>query len=277
MEQTNAVDASNSQEAMLDQSTVAAVAGVFDTPNPMTEAKPPVYRALMALKPDGLALGRWATDAGLARNYFNGLEKHGNPGQEAVDALLLAAGASRSDYERALEHAKATDKSFVLSEVIGIARGARDVRAAFFGEEPLPPVPLVGSAVGGEFDGVEEHIELTELHHGQVLDYIARPDFLAKDPQAYALRIVGESMVPALKPGHEVWVSPRDSIGIGDTVIVQLRGGTDQNEGIKMVLVKELVRRGSDYIELRQFNPATTFRVEIARVGAIHKVKGARF
>lgn len=262
---------------MLDQSTVVGSYCLFDTSNIMAQPKPPVYRALMALKPDGLKLGRWATDASLARNYFNGLERHGNPGQEVLDALLSAINASRADYERALEYAKRTDGDFVLSEVVGIAHGNRDVRATIFGEDPLPAVPLLGSAVGGEFNGVHEHIELTELHYSQVLDYISRPDFLSKDPQAYALRIVGESMVPALKPGHEVWVSPRDSVGIGDTVIVQLRGGDDQDEGVKMVLVKELVRRGSDYVELRQFNPAADFRVDIKRVAAMHKVKGARY
>ncbi|NJB99411.1 MULTISPECIES: S24 family peptidase [Sphingomonas] len=277
MAASDAVFVSNSQATMLDQTSVAVSLALFDTPNTMAEPKPPVYRALMALKPDGLALGRWATDAGLARNYFNGLEKHGNPSQDVVDALLSAISATRADYERSLEHAKQTDSEFVLSEVVGIARGSRDTRMAIFGDEPLPPVPLVGSAIGGDFGSVEEHIELTELYYGQVLDYVSRPDFLAKDPQAYALRIVGESMVPALKPGHEVWVSPREGVGIGDTVIVQLRGGTDQDQGVKMVLVKELVRRSSEYVELRQYNPPTMFRVEIARVAAMHKVKGARY
>jgi phage repressor protein C with HTH and peptisase S24 domain len=41
-----------------------------------------------------------------------------------------------------------------------------------------------------------------------------------------------------------------------------------------MVLVKELVRRGAQYVELKQFNPELTFRVPAERVAAIHRVSG---
>jgi phage repressor protein C with HTH and peptisase S24 domain len=44
-----------------------------------------------------------------------------------------------------------------------------------------------------------------------------------------------------------------------------------------MVLIKELVRRTASYIELRQFNPDVTFKIEVERVAKIHKVVGEVF
>jgi phage repressor protein C with HTH and peptisase S24 domain len=278
MGRMDAVDVSNSQELLLDVSNVAFASSLLDNSYTVAaDAKNPVYRALMALKPDGLAIGRWAEDAGLARNYFHGLEKHGNPRQDKIDRLLAAIGKPRHHYEEALRHAERTAGEFVQSEVAGVASGARDVRTAFFGEERLPKLPVYGSAMGGEFDELEEHVELTELHVSQVIDYIERPASLANDPDAYAVQIVGDSMIPRFKPRELVGVSPRASVVIGDDVVVQLRGPEDDGERVKMVLIKELVRRGSDYVELRQYNPPLTFRVQRARVASMHKVRGNFF
>jgi phage repressor protein C with HTH and peptisase S24 domain len=138
-------------------------------------------------------------------------------------------------------------------------------------------MPLLGTALGAESADLEDDIELTELHLNDVLDYLAKPEALAGDPGAYALTIVGNSMVPRFKPGERVAVSPRAIVGIGDDVIVQLRGGEGEGERIKMVLIKELVRRTASYVELRQFNPDTVFRVEAKRVAAMHKVRGTYF
>jgi phage repressor protein C with HTH and peptisase S24 domain len=159
----------------------------------------------------------------------------------------------------------------VRSEVIGSGldetawRSLTDVR----------PVPLLGSAVGGHFDECDaDQIELTELHLGEVLDYLARPPSLTGDEAAYAVTVVGDSMAPRFEPGEQAFVSPRAPVGIGDDVIVQLKGDTGGEERVTMVLIKRLVRRGAHTIELAQFNPPLTFRVPSERVAAIHRVKG---
>jgi phage repressor protein C with HTH and peptisase S24 domain len=131
---------------------------------------------------------------------------------------------------------------------------------------------LYGSAIGGDLDESSEHIELTELDVSEVLDFMRRPANLADDTDAYALRIQGESMFPRFKHGERVGVSPKASVEIGDDVIVQLRGESDDR--VRMVLVKELVRRTATHIELRQYNPLTTFRIERKKIVSIHKVKG---
>jgi phage repressor protein C with HTH and peptisase S24 domain len=160
----------------------------------------------------------------------------------------------------------------VKSEVIGAGLSPADWR----GLPGAKPVPLLGSALGGDFDESQaEHIELTELHLGEVLDYLARPPSLAADDSAYAVTVVGDSMAPRFEPGEQAFVSPRASVGIGDDVIVQLKGddGGDSDR-VTMVLIKRLVRRGAATVELAQFNPPLTFKVPAERVAAIHRVKG---
>lgn len=260
---------------MLDESNVGSKGRLLDNSYIMdTTAKPPVYRALLALKPEDLKVGTWAQQAGLARNYFNGLAQHGNPKSEQIDRLLSAISTSRARYEEALAAATNSDHT-VLSEVRGLGlTGAREVRKEFFGEDPLAPLKLLGSAMGGEYGEIDEHIELTELHLSEVLDYLPRPASLARDPDAYALAINGDSMVPRFKPSERVTVSPRAAISIGDDVIVQLRSTDSDDERIKMVLIKELVRRSASHVELLQHNPPVTFRVPIGRVAAMHRVMG---
>lgn len=223
-----------------------------------------LYARLMAIKPDGLTLNAWAIHAGVSRTFFNDVRKRGNARHDSLLKILGAVGVSLGDFEAG--HVR------VRTEVRGT--GIHDVHRTFRGAEPLAALPLYGSAVGGEYGNVDEHIELTELHLSEVLDYLARPASLATDRDAYALTIVGDSMEPRYKPGEKVAVSPRSSVGIGDDVIVQLLGADGEDERIKMVLIKELVRRTGSHVELRQYNPPGTFLIPREQVAAMHKVKG---
>jgi phage repressor protein C with HTH and peptisase S24 domain len=82
-------------------------------------------------------------------------------------------------------------------------------------------------------------------------------------------------MWPRFRPGRRTAVSPRAPVAIGDDVVVTLAG--DQASGRSIALIKELIRRTASYVELRQFNPAATFRVPARDVSAIHKVIGELF
>jgi phage repressor protein C with HTH and peptisase S24 domain len=175
----------------------------------------------------------------------------------------LLYGGEPGEAERRAE----AQREPVRSEVAGAGLAPDSWRPL----ERAKPVPLVGSAIGGAFDEIAEHVELTELHLGEVLDYLARPPSLASDPDAYAVTVVGDSMAPRFEPGERAFVSPRSSVGIGDDVVVQLKGEDDR---VTMVLIKRLVRRGGTTVELAQFNPAMTFAVPAAQVAAIHRVKG---
>jgi phage repressor protein C with HTH and peptisase S24 domain len=263
---------SNGQPISLDGSIVAPYANVLENPN-MSDDAPvsPAYQAFMQLKPEKLSLGSWAAQAGLARNYFTNLRDHGNPGDETVRKLLQVIDVPRTEYEARLHP--------VRTEVSGLGLStSAEVRREFFGEQEGSPLEVLGTAMGGEFGDLDADIEMTELHLHEVIDRVARPASLANDQQAYALRIVGDSMFPRFKPGERVAVSPKKPVQIGNDVIVQLRG-SDGNDGerIQMVLIKELVRRTSTFIELRQYNPDMVFRVEARRVAHIHVVGGNYF
>lgn len=161
----------------------------------------------------------------------------------------------------------------VFTEVV--PAGLADHHAAKWGAAPLPPIPLLGTAMAGEWDDAG-HIEMTELDLGDILDRVRRPQSLAGDDKAYAVTIVGDSMYPRFRPGRRVIVSPRAPVSIGDDVIVQLLGDVDDygEERVVRVLIKELVRRSSSQVELRQFNPDATFKVPADKVAGIHKVIG---
>jgi phage repressor protein C with HTH and peptisase S24 domain len=101
---------------------------------------------------------------------------------------------------------------------------------------------------------------------------VERPSSLAGDSQAYAVTVMGESMWPRFRPGRMLLISPAAPIAIGDDVLLRLASLSEQ--GRTMVMVRELVRQASDFVELRQFNPDVTFKVHASEIAAIHKIAG---
>lgn len=236
--------------------------------NPSLGPASAMYEALMAVKPDSLSLSEWARRAGVNRSIFNGIRAHGNPTMGTLDRLLRAIDVSPDRFNAMLAP--------VRTEVA--AAGLGDPRRAKYGDLPLPPLPLLGSAVAGEYGDLDEAgVDMIELQMGEVLDHLARPTSMARDRDAYALTVLSDSMSPRFEPGERIAVSPRAPVAIGDDVVVQLRGRDGEEERIKMVLVKRLVRRSPTYVELRQFNPDTIFRVPAERIRRIHKVSGMIF
>jgi phage repressor protein C with HTH and peptisase S24 domain len=251
---------------------------VLDNTNMPNDANSPMYDALLALKPAELSLNAWTVKAGVGRSMFTEIRRHGNPTSETLQKLLDAIGVSLSDlYSR-----MADGNTLVRTEVKGTGMAAHDVDRAWHGAQPVKPVPLLGSAFGGEWsDGVE----MTELHLADVLDYLSRPAAVAGDREAYVVEIVGDSMYPRFKPGERAVVSPRMPVRIGDDVIVQLTGARPSAapgeetvpdyefaNRITMVLIKEVAKRTPRTITLRQFNPDMTFDVPLERVAAVHRV-----
>jgi len=259
-------DISNRQAQMFDNSKIDQHPCMLDISNmsePATVSE--MYSALVAVKPSGLSFNEWANRAGVGRSIFADIRKHGNPTQETLRKLLAAIDITPEAFNRGSHR--------VLTEVAGTGVGSmREVVDQFYAEKPAKRLPVYGSALGGEHGDLDHDIELTELHLSEVHDWLMRPASLAGDPDAYAVTIVGDSMTPRFKPRERVGVSPKAPVYIGDDVIVQLRGLDGEEERIKLVLIKELVKRTASYYELRQYNPDITFRVESKRVAAIHKV-----
>ncbi|MCA1653395.1 MAG: helix-turn-helix transcriptional regulator [Sphingomicrobium sp.] len=232
-----------------------------------------LYRDLMRLKPEDVTPNGWAVKAGVSRTVWTDMRRHGNPSRRTLDKLLSVAGSSLAEFE-----------ALRIGEVprpaagAAVQRGLRDVRAAQWGSAALPPLPLLSTAMAGEWDDPARQIELTELGRSEILDHLPRPPSLAGDREAYAMTIVGDSMWPRFRPSRRVIVSPRSPVAIGDDVVVQLVGsGEDGERPTVSVLIKEYVRRTAAFVELRQFNPDLRFRVPADAIAAIHKIVGEHF
>ena len=80
-------------------------------------------------------------------------------------------------------------------------------------------------------------------------------------------------MQPRYFPGGLQFVDTRREPSIGDGVILQVAGeGEDGESRVVSVLVKTLLRRTADYIELEQYNPALTFQIPRAKVIRMHRI-----
>lgn len=81
-------------------------------------------------------------------------------------------------------------------------------------------------------------------------------------------------MSPRFEDGEMIIVDPEGRLKVGDDVVVYLRpdGDDDDGERARAVLVKRLVRRSASHVELRQFEPAMTFKIgadEIVRIDRV--------
>jgi hypothetical protein len=226
---------------------------------------PPLYRDLMRLKPDELTPNAWAVRAGVSRTVWSDMRRHGNPSRRTLEKLLAAAGSSLAEFE-ALRIGADPRKDLVDGPGVGDALGPA------WRSVPLPPIPLYRTAMAGEWRDDGRRIELTELDFGSVAGQLTRPASLAGDREAYGVAVAGDAMWPRFRPGRQLLVSPAAPIAIGDDVLVRLQG--EERGGISFVLIKELARRTSSLIALRQFNPDVTFRIDSASFGAIHKILG---
>lgn len=219
----------------------------------MATDKPDLIRDMRRGKgvPRGDRLQALARVLGTTSDWLLSGGEHG----EAEQRAELALHTVRAEVAKA-------DNDFVLTEA-----GAH-----------LPPVPLLGSAIGGDHGDLDDMaIDLVELHMGEILDYLGRPPSLQHETDAYALTVISDSMAPRFQPGERIAVTPRAPVSIGDDVVAQLRGREGDDERIKTVLVKRLARRSPSFVELHQFNPERTFRVPAGRIAAMHKVRGVLF
>ena len=226
-----------------------------------------IYADLMRFKPDGVTPNGWAMKAGVSRTVWADMRRHGNPSRRTLEKLLTAAGSSLAEFEAlriGVPPAAAAGGQLTLGEG----------RGAAWGPAHLPPLPLVATAVGGEWGNPGSRIELAELCTGEIVDRVARPASLANDQRAYAVTVVGDSMWPRFRPGRRLAVSPKSAIAVGDDVLLKLKGGSSRDSAVVAILIKELVRRTASGVELRQFNPDVTFEVPSAEIGAIEKVVG---
>ena len=127
---------------------------------------------------------------------------------------------------------------------------------------PAPTIPVAGTAraaLAGSLD----------IDRVQPIDHVVRPPALLHARDAYAIRIIGNSMSPAHEDGDLRFVDPNRPVRPGDTVLIQSRSG---GGGRAVWYIKRLVRRTDDAIVTEQLTPPAEIRFVTRHVVAVHKI-----
>jgi transcriptional regulator with XRE-family HTH domain len=123
--------------------------------------------------------------------------------------------------------------------------------------------PIWGTAECGE-DGA------FQINEGFAVDWKERTPALTDIPDLYGVFAQGTSMEPRFYAGELVTVNPRRPAAPTCDVIIQLRPKHDGDS--PRSLLKRLVRRNSDEIEVEQFNPPKRRVIKMRDIVAIHRV-----
>lgn len=233
----------------------------------MVDETPRLYALLMSIKPDGLTENAWLSRAAVNRNFFQGVKNGKRPRSDLLEKVIIAAGLTPAQFYD-LEGGRAAPPADDGTPKAGLPFQRRD--------EPKD-VPLVGTAQGSDFeveeDGKITFIERMDLDFENVVDYVRRPSSLAGRLDVYAITVIGDSMADKYEDGDPAYVDPRRQPRPGDFVVVQLISRDSEGEGrVTAALLKQLVRKTSKIVELKQSNPAVNFTISSSEIAHIHRV-----
>ncbi|MBR1206592.1 MULTISPECIES: S24 family peptidase [unclassified Bradyrhizobium] len=122
--------------------------------------------------------------------------------------------------------------------------------------------PIYAAAQGGEG---------FMIVHTDVMEWVKRPVILEGVPDSYGVLVVGESMVPAYRPGDMALVHPRRPPERGTDVILY---DHDPRTGDAKSMIKHLISFNDRSFKLEQYNPAKTFSEHRADWPICHQVVG---
>ncbi|UGA46640.1 helix-turn-helix transcriptional regulator [Bradyrhizobium quebecense] len=122
--------------------------------------------------------------------------------------------------------------------------------------------PIYAAAHGGEG---------FMIVHTDVMEWVKRPVILEGVPDSYGVLVVGESMVPAYRPGDMALVHPRRPPERDTDVILY---DHDPRTGDAKSMIKRLVGFNDRSLKLEQYNPAKTFSEHRADWPICHQVVG---
>lgn len=187
----------------------------------------------------GLNQMGFAEQLGVSQGTVSRWEASRNPQKPDTEALHRIASLADLPLEELVSPAtggqKITNKSLQsFSEAVPNFNPPPEI----LGERDLP----VFSAVEG---GPGEMVVSTDP-----IDIVPRPWFIKNVKEAYAVLVVGESMVPVFKPGMMVIVNPKLPLVPGEPAIFVNR----QHDDFRATL-KELVRASPQFWVVHQWNP----------------------
>lgn len=103
----------------------------------------------------------------------------------------------------------------------------------------------------------------------EVFGYVDAPERVAGVPDAYAVYVVGDSMLERFRRGEIVYVDPHRPPVPGDDVVIQI--SEDGGATVKG-FIKRLVSREGKVLKVRQLNPALTLSFPEKTVVAVHMI-----
>jgi SOS-response transcriptional repressor LexA len=220
-----------------------------------------IERALSMPAGSLVRVAQWASTPAAIRERVSALEVEQKVAQRLAE--ILSASGARGAGERlgggggALDRAYRSGELRRLVERISPESGATAGRSRDAGTEPpiadpLPmEVPLINSVAAGY------PREFTDLGYPARVagEYVRTPDIA--DPDAFAARVVGDSMMPEYREGDIVVFSPARTIASGMDCFARLE--PDQETTFKRVYF-EKDGSGEAMIRLQPLNPAFAAR-----------------
>lgn len=186
-----------------------------------------IWRAIDTLAAErGLSASALAKLAGLDPTSFNPSKRQTADGRrrwpstESIAKILAATNARLEDF----------------AALVTGARAMNEVRA-----KNRARLPLIGMAKAGE----RGYFDDGGYPAGAGWDEVELPNI--SDPNAYALSIYGDSMLPVYRPGDIIAVSPAAPVRQGDRVVARSHDGA--------VMAKLLQRRSSVRVLFSSLNP----------------------
>lgn len=228
------------------------------------------FRAIY--KRSKLSLRELAAAAGF--NDASGVQRYVNPEHDIplkIDVARRLAEAVHGLGDPPISRAEV----LALTGISLPATNAIPVRMEGASEERMQnDLPVYGTALGAAKVVEGEAVEQTMLNQGEVIEYVKRPTILNGNARAYGLYVQGSSMYPVHQDGALILAERDRPLRVGEDVVVYLRHRNEEDDGdrARAVLVKRLVRRTGQYVELEQFSPPITFRIDMADVVKIDRV-----
>lgn len=208
-------------------------------------------------------------------------KRHRAPVSRQAITQLEDVGNRKPQYLQALAQVMGTSTDALLNGAYSVPIGivARETMASyrvpeaaqdFLGEvEPedagtmsrtMRRVPIVGTARMGDEGFYEEISFAPGAGDGHI-------DMATTDPNAYGLRVRGDSMAPAIRDGWYVLVEPNGRPNVGEYVLLKLKDGQR--------MVKELLFQRTQSIEIMSVNGEqrrTIYRDELEAIQPVAAV-----
>jgi len=165
------------------------------------------------------------------------------------------------DVRKALaRHFRVAESEFADTTSPRIVTPLPQLRPETLGRKDLP---VYASAQGGA-DG--------EILIGyEPIEWRERPSILEGVSDAYAMYVVNDSMEPRYRQGDLLLIHPRRPVRQGcDVLLVKVNTNSEHH-----AMIKQLVRRTSEEVVLRQLNPPHEFVIPASEVKDVHLVMGA--